>query len=403
MKTTGRRRWSRWIPALVLMVVCGPAASAAPDVQAAGGEPIKQARSTNPTPAALWITAYYPGWTQGTLPPREIDFQAVTHLVQFSVKPRTDGSLDWKKHDLDEKIIKETVRLTHAAGRKILLCIGGADTAAGFRGAIADGKRAGFVKALVEAMRIHDYDGLDLDMEPMEANDAADYSVFVRELHAALKKVKPDALLTAAAGDQPAIFAPLQDQFDQINLMTYDLSGAWEGWMTWHNSALENGGKKFDGSTRELPGVASKVREWLAAGIKPAKLGLGLAFYGYTWTGADGPRQSIKDVTTKDISYAELMKMHFPSSSFRWDDVAQVPYLSVPAAANAHGKTKALFITYDDERSLALKIDYARKTKLGGAIIWELASGYRPELPTGKRDPLLQAVKRAAARNESLK
>ncbi|MET0263767.1 MAG: glycoside hydrolase family 18 protein, partial [Rariglobus sp.] len=185
--------------------------------------------ATTGTGASLWITAYYPGWQQHNLAPADIDFRAVTHLVQFSVLPRADGSLDWTKHDLDGAHIKETVRLAHAAGRKVLLCVGGADSAQAFRGAMAEKTRAGFISALVKAVKDHGYDGLDLDMEPMEAHDGAAYTVFVRELRAALGKSKPGALLTAAVGDQAAIFAPLQDQFDQLNVMTYDLSGAWEG------------------------------------------------------------------------------------------------------------------------------------------------------------------------------
>ncbi len=227
---------------------------------------------------SLWITAYYPGWEQHTLSPEEIDFRALTHLVQFSVLPKADGGLDWEKHGLDDQHVKNTITVTHAAGRKVLLCVGGAETAVAFRKAVAAGKRARFVKTLVEAVHARGYDGLDIDWEPMAAGDAVIYAAFIRELRAALSLENPAALLTAAVGELPATFVGLQGQFDQINLMTYDLSGTWEGWVTWHNSALWNGGLKFPGVDRELPSVELKIREWLAAGISPSKLGLGVAF-----------------------------------------------------------------------------------------------------------------------------
>ena len=145
--------------------------------------------------APLWITAYYPGWEQRTLPPEEIDFRALTHLVQFSVLPKADGGLDWGKHELDPQHVTDTVRITHAAGRKILLCVGGADNAPAFRTVLKEGRRAGFVKVLVEAARGHGYDGLDIDMEPMEARDAVTYVAFIRELRAALNLWNPSALL----------------------------------------------------------------------------------------------------------------------------------------------------------------------------------------------------------------
>jgi chitinase len=356
------------------------------------------APATKEKEGRLWVSAYYPGWQQHNLPPAEIDFGAVTHLVQFSVLPRADGGLNWTKHDLDDAHIKEAVRLTHAAGRKILLCVGGADSAAVFREAMAEKNRAAFVGALVKAVKAHGYDGLDLDMEPMEARDGAAYAVFVRELRVALREGKPGALLTAAVGDQAELFAKLQDQFDQINVMTYDLSGAWEGWVTWHNSALWNGGVKFPGSTRELPGVDLKIREWLAAGISADRLGLGLAFYGYEWSGADGPKQPIAGVKTRQLAYADIMKTYFTPERYQWDEGAAVPYLGL--GKNPVRPTEAAaFISFDDERSLRLKVEYARRMKLGGAIIWELGSGWRPELPAGKRDPLLQAVKNATSVN----
>ena len=343
--------------------------------------------------APLWITAYYPGWEQHTLPPGEIDFRALTHLVQFSVLPKTDGGLDWEKHGLDAKHVKETVRITHAAGRKILLCVGGADSAPAFRTVLKEDRRAGFVQTLVEAVRAHGYDGLDIDMEPVEVRDGATYVLFIHELRVALKHSNPDALLTAAVADLPGTFAGMQDQFDQLNLMTYAFSGTWEGWVTWHNSALWNGGEyKFPGTERELPSLDMKVREWLAAGVSPGKLGLGVAFYAYVWSGASAPRQPIKGVKTRDISYTELMKTYFKPERYHWDETAGVPYLSVAA----EGSKPGAFISFDDERSLRLKIDYARRMKLGGAIIWELANDYRRDLPAGRRSPLLQAVHDAA-------
>lgn len=368
---------------LASLPVLGPALGGrAADLPAKAGAP------------AFWLTAYYPGWERITLPPGEIDFKGITHLVQFSVMPRADGGADWAKHGLKEDLVKETVRLAHAAGRKILLCVGGADSAPAFREALAGDRRPIFVRTLAEAVRSHGYDGLDIDMEPMEARDAETYVRFIHELRAALKRENPDALLTAAVAELPATFAGMQDQFDQLNLMTYAFSGTWEGWVTWHNSALwNNGGFTFPGTERKLPSLDAKVREWLAAGVRPDKLGLGVAFYAYVWSGSSAPRQPIKGVTTRDISHAELMKTYFTPGRYRWDETAGVPYLSV----DAEGTKPAAFVSFDDERSLRLKIEYARRMRLGGAIIWELANDYRRDLPEGRRHPLLKAVRDAAS------
>ena len=44
--------------------------------------------------ADLWVTAYYAGWNQAYLPPSQIDFGAVTHVIHFSLVPNSDGSLN---------------------------------------------------------------------------------------------------------------------------------------------------------------------------------------------------------------------------------------------------------------------------------------------------------------------
>ena len=45
----------------------------------------------------VWVSAYYAGWMQGGwnegyLSADEIDFDAVTHIIHFSIMPNRDGS-----------------------------------------------------------------------------------------------------------------------------------------------------------------------------------------------------------------------------------------------------------------------------------------------------------------------
>src|SRR5262252_6109978 len=83
--------------------------------------------------AQLWCTAYYPGWEQGGMPPSAIDFSVVTHVIQFSVVPNSSN----------------LVRQTHLAGRKALICVGGADSQAGFQGASSPANHGAFITNLV--------------------------------------------------------------------------------------------------------------------------------------------------------------------------------------------------------------------------------------------------------------
>lgn len=328
------------------------------------------------------------------MPPDKIDFTALTHVVHFAVMPEPDGSLDTKRFDISPARSSSIVTAAHQAGRKVLLCVGGAESAVPFRSAMSSANRAQFVRHLVEIVITRNYDGLDIDMEPMTNADKEDYVAFITDLHASMKKAKAELLLTAAVGDEPDIFVPLKALFDHINLMTYTMSGAWPGWVTWQNSALDNGGQTFPQSPRQLPSVRLWVDTWLKAGFSPQQLGIGIAFFGDIWKGASAPLQSIAGVTvSKDTRYQTVMKYYESNPlSYRWDAVAQVPYLSI----DREGTADDLFISYDDAHSILSKFFYVKNKNLGGVIIWQLGGGYRTDVTTGQ-DALLQAVKYAAA------
>jgi len=208
-------------------------------------------------------------------------------------------------------------------------------------------------------------------------------------------------LLTAAVGWQPALFGQLQDQFDQINVMTYDMSGAYPGWISWYNSAVYSDGIRFPGVNKEVPSIQQKVTEWEAAGVPASKLGVGIDFYGYVWTGGSGtttggvsaPAQAWTTAPNvqSNVPYYTIMDKYYSSSNYHWDANAESAWLGFDNS----GSSNDMFISYDDEMTMKSKIDYVRQNKLGGAIIYDLSAGYRANQPAGSRDPLLQAVKNA--------
>ena len=347
-----------------------------------------------------WVAAYYPGWRQSRLSPENIDFAAVTHLVHFSVVPRSDGSLNTAVNMLTPANVKAAVAAAHAAGKKIVFTVGGQDTREQFEGAMSAPRRAAFVAALVRFMRDNGYDGIDVDMEELTARDAGDYARFIRELRADLDGFTPRPLLTAAVLWLPGLFAQLAGEFDQINLMSYNLSGPYPGWVVWHSGPLFDGGHRFPNGRANLPSVNGLAEEFLAAGVPKKKLGVGLSFNGYVWSGGEvsRPRQTWRTPPAiKDLPYYALAERYHivendeKSPGYHWDDSAQAAYLSIKGATPADDQ----FVSYDNETTAAKMIQYVRDKDIGGLIVWELGAGYRTDQPLGRRDGLLQAVKRA--------
>jgi GH18 family chitinase len=337
-----------------------------------------------------WVDGYYMAASQAQdLPVNEIDFGPLTHLVYFSLIPTATGGLDMTAGGLTEAGVKEIVDATHGHNKKILICIGGANSGPAYEKAISSGTRSAFVAAIVDWVATHGFDGADVDMEPVTTADIPNFQPFIQELKKALLDRNPDLILTTAVNQaEKAAYLNLQDSFDQINIMTYDLSGLWEGYETWYNSNLFNGGRNFKSNGKPLPSVATIVQDWTSAGFAKDKLGIGAAFYAGVWHGAAGPNQNIQGVTFENITYDDVMSKYYAPAVYHWDLGAHSPYLSLP------GKTAAenLFISYDDERLCKEKVRYVRSNALGGMIIWQLAGGYRPSLPPGSRNPLLGAI-----------
>lgn len=355
----------------------------------------------------VWATAYYAGWMQGWnnnghLPAEDIDYTAVTHIIHFGLVPRPDGTLDSTSNSITVVNSRELLTRAHAAGKKVLICVGGWATDSAFLRATSTVNLPFFVANLISFLTTRGYDGIDIDWEPLNLLDAAQYIAFVTALRAGLDLITPRPLLTAANGTEGEIFAQIHQLFDQINLMTYDMAGPWPGWVTWHNAPIYDGGYTFPCCPwRLVPSADGYVDDFIAAGVPAAKIGIGIDFYGYVWSGGDGtptggvsvPRQiwTVPPFVRGNVPYYTLMENYFQPELYRWDDTAHAAYLSIDSVGSPGDK----FISYDNQTTVHRKIHYARTKSIGGVIIWELGGGYRPLLPVGHRDSLLQAVKEA--------
>lgn len=355
----------------------------------------------------IWVSAYYAGWMQGCSSPgdgylnaEEVDYAAVTHIIHFAIKPNSDGSIDSTEDCIFSQNSAALVQSAHAAGRKVLISIGGWLSESAFLDATNSTNGTKFITNLIDFMSSRGYDGIDVDWEPLSLSSASQYSTFVTELRNAMNSVNPSLLLTSAVKSQPSLFAALQDKFDQINIMTYNLSGPWSGWITWHNAPIYDGGYTFSSTGAPVPSANGLVDKYIEAGVQVSKLGIGVDFYGHVWSGGSGtptggvtaPGQTWATAPSVqgDVPYYEIMEKYYQSQNYRWDSAAVASYLSIDNIGSSNDK----FISYDDEAACSEKVKYVRNKGMGGLIIFELGGGWRPGAPVP--DNLLQAVKNAA-------
>ena len=175
--------------------------------------------------------------------------------------------------------------------------------------------------------------------------------------------------------DLKAAAAPL----DWYDLMTYDYNGGWEK-TTGFNAPLY---APDNSDLSKQNNIDSSVQAYLAAGVPPAKIVLGVPFYSHSWQGAPNtnnglgqtasaiPKGTWDDASSGNTGvydYADIVAHYLTNPAYKryWSDTAQVPWL--------YNATDGSFISYDDPQSLAVKADYVNKLNLGGMMIWEISS-----------------------------
>ena len=355
----------------------------------------------------MWVNAYYAGWMQGQnndgyLTTQNIDFSALTQIIHFAIGPNPDGTLDATSNSITPTNSSTLVSAAHAAGVKVLICVGGWNTESNFMSATSPANLSTFVNNLVSFMQSRGYDGIDIDWETLSSSDATQYTNFITTLRAALNQISPRPLLTAATAWSPQIFASLLNDFDEINLMTYDLSGAWQGWVSWHNAPVYDGGVTFPSTGGAVPSINGMVSNFVSNGVPASKLGIGMDFYGYVWSGGAGtptggvtaPDQSWTSAPTvqSNVPYYQIMNQYYSAANDKWDSGAQAAYISIYDPTNSANDK---FISYDNATTAQYKVNYVKNNGLGGMIIWELGAGYRANMPAGQQQPLLEAIKAA--------
>lgn len=345
--------------------------------------------------SGLWSMGYYAAYDSTSYPVSAIEWTGMTHIAVAFYFPTAAGAFD---ESLSQGSAAQgatlghaIVNAAHAHGAKAVASLGGADSRTQFLAATASGVRDTFVGSIVKLATDYGYDGMDFDWESLETVDEPvllDVMQKVRQRAPGLLLTIPVGIINVNMPGDLSGYAALAAAADQLNIMSYGAAGAWEGWKSWHSSALYQ-------QDRATPtSVDSSVKAYVGAGVPKAKLGIGIGFYGLCYTPpVTGPEQALNGSTVAasdgDISYAKIMTSYYSASAAQWDAFARVPYLSFTKATGPMG---CGYISYDDDRSIGEKGAYLKAQGLGGVIMWEINEGYIATAPAGQRNPLLTSI-----------
>jgi chitinase len=339
------------------------------------------------------VIAYVAGWSM----PAVIDPTPLTHInFAFAhIDPQGRAVLD--QPGSAAQLQRLVALKAEKPALKIIVSIGGW-MADGFSdAALTDASRRAFALSAVELIRANALDGIDIDWEypgqgvagiKFRAEDKHNFTLLLGTLReyldaesTARKRTGSDRYVLSIASADREYFDHtemnvLHTYLDWINIMSYDFFNSLTP-TTGHHAGLYR-------SPLAAPtdrNADASVRQHLAAGIPPAKLNLGVAFYGRGFAGVTPANNGLHQPYGHyegDHNYGELVDRFIGKQGFvrYWDGHSQAPYLW-----NAQSR---VFITYDDPKSLWAKARYVKEHHLGGVMFWELSQD-----PTGR---LLHAI-----------
>ena len=307
------------------------------------------------------VFGYLPYWESSA----NLRYDHLTHLAAFSVEVNSNGTLG-NDHGWPWTSV---INSAHAAGTKVVLVVTLFDNSAITTLINNPTYKQNFFTNIKNKMLEGTSDGINIDFEPGGSGSQGWQSqmhTFMADLTNYMHTQVPGSEVTLAGPavnwssrwDLPAV----ADSCDGIFIMGYAFAGSFSS-STWANSPLDGG--SYDITNTVLTQYA---------GADPAKLILGVPYYGHDWrTSSSAAYASItsfisstrfRDNAVDALAYGRLWDANTSTPWYRW-----------------HDGTSWRQVWYDDEVSLGLKYDLALDHNFSGVGMWALNyDGARDEL-----------------------
>ncbi|KAL7788212.1 glycoside hydrolase family 18 protein [Trichoderma ceciliae] len=349
---------------------------------------------------------YFANWsTYGTnFLPQNVPAEEITHLLYAFAGITDDGSIismdpwadeqkllgnqarDDSHHDDVHGAIEQVFLLKKKHRHmKTLLSIGGwtASQEGKFDPAIssAAGRRR-FAKTAVKLLADWGFDGLDIDFEyPLTQQEAQNFVRLLRECREALDEYaerngqRYHYLLTVAtsAGPQHYNILDLQgmDKYtDAWHLMAYDYAGSWDDVAGDQSNVFPDA--QNPASTKFNTNEA--VDDYIAYGIDPGKIILGLPLYGRSFLNTNGLGQPFSGVGQGSVEQGIWLYRDLPRPG------STVHINRQTISSYSYDSLTRELISYDNVETAKLKAEYLMSRGLGGAVFWEASGDH-----TGKK------------------
>lgn len=341
------------------------------------------------------VVCYFTNWAWyrpegGKFFPKDIDPNLCTHIV-YGFAVLNGETLTIQSHDTWADIdnhFYEQVTDFKKQGKKVTIAIGGWNDSAGdkySRLVLSDKARYRFITNVIEFIKKHNFDGLDLDWEyPVcwqvechrgKSDEKRLFAQFVRELSEEFKPrgwllsaaVSPSKMVIDAGYDIPV----LAKYFDWIAVMTYDYHGQWDH-KTGHVAPLY----ALPDDQYDYFNSNFTINYWIQQGTPSRKIVMGMPFYGQAFTlsspsnnGLNAPawEGGTAGEFTRAKGFLAFYEICKKTNVDGWK-VTRDPKGRIGPYATLGNQ----WVSYDDIADIRRKSEFVKDLNLGGGMVWAI-------------------------------
>jgi spore germination protein YaaH len=301
------------------------------------------------------VLGWHPYWVSSTAY-QQYDYTTLTHIAYFSYEVDTATGGFTSVHDWYTTPI---ISYAHERGTKVLLTVTNFGTAKNTELLSDTVKQKYLINNLITLLKNRNGDGVNFDLESVALSQRANLVSFIGRAVTMIKSQLPGAEISMAT---PAVdwsgswdLKTLSELCDYLIFMGYDYY--WKGSTTAGPVAPLQG---------ENYNVTRSVSNYLATGVAPAKLMLGVPWYGYDWPVVNSNRKATATGTATSRLYTAAEQIAYDYGKV-FDNTTSVPY----SAYKVSNQWRQLW--YDDIQSLGMKYDLVNQKELAGIGIWALS------------------------------
>ncbi len=306
------------------------------------------------------IFGYLPDWEYTTA--RDyLQYDLLTHIAAFDFTVNVSGSITtpsyWPWTDV--------INAAHGNGVKVIMTVVNFN-ADEIHTILTDaGVKSTFFTNVKNLLGQYQLDGVNVDFEGLKTEDRGSVlNGFMRDLSESVKAAYPNAEISFAG---PAVnwggwdLLGLSRACDYIFIMGYAFSGGWS------NNA---------GPTAPLTGGTYNITNTVTVQYaevlneNPAKLILGIPYYGCRWATTSGDKRATTTDFLGNPRFYQAQK-EGENYGYFWDSYSQTPWYRYQIGSQWYQ------VWFDDAHSLELKYDLADAQHLRGVGMWAL--GYDRE------------------------